>query len=93
MEHKYLVKQGVNWLGGICDMVIPEPYNNNNHEIPDVIGFKSGGRMSYLIEAKAGRTDFENEWKKEKRKEYGGMGNYRYYLAPTGIISESELEG
>ncbi|MFH2141389.1 MAG: hypothetical protein ABIJ97_03125 [Bacteroidota bacterium] len=90
--HDRLIKMGIAWLDIFCDLVIPEPYNNNVGEIPDIIGYKNGGRITYLIECKSSRTDFENEWKKGKRIEYGGMGNYRYYLIPEGMVESQEID-
>lgn len=63
---------------------------NNGCEIPDCIGFNSTN--STLIECKTSRSDFLADRKKISRmKPFCGMGNFRYYLAPSGIIKILEL--
>lgn len=59
-------------------------------EIPDIIGWKSG--FSILIECKTSRADFLADKKKFFRRfPYEGMGTYRLYLCPTGLIHSDEL--
>ena len=59
-------------------------------ETPDVLGFYSVGAS--LIEAKASRSDFLGDKKKHFRQHPEmGMGNYRFYACPTGLIKEDEL--
>ena len=62
-------------------------------EIPDVIGF---GRWSHsvLIECKISRSDYFNERNKPHRRmgEFRkGMGLYRLFCVPTGLIKSEEL--
>ena len=59
-------------------------------ECPDAIGWSQRG--SVLIECKASRDDFKADSKKYFRKngEYG-VGEYRYYMAPDGLINVDEL--
>lgn len=60
-------------------------------EIPDVIGFAAYGK-SILIECKASRSDFLRDRAKQFRISPSlGMGRYRFYLAPIGLISVAEL--
>jgi hypothetical protein len=60
-------------------------------EIPDVLAYLGSG-VTTLIEAKVSRSDFRADAKKYFRREpERGMGNYRYYLAPKGMISVDEL--
>jgi len=57
-------------------------------EQPDAIGWVSD--RSILVECKTSRSDFLSD----KRKPFrivGGMGDYRYYMAPKGIIGASDL--
>lgn len=59
-------------------------------EKPDVIGWSSF--CSVMIEVKVGRCDFLKDFKKEFRKlRERGVGEYRYYCCPTGLINENEL--
>jgi len=55
----------------------------------DAILFDSGS--SYLIETKISRGDFLADFKKAHRQEGCGIGNYRYYACPTGLIKPEEL--
>lgn len=72
-----------------CGVVFTE-FKSSSCEIPDVIGFKSA--RSYLIECKVSRNDFLSDKKKSFRKDPAlGMGDFRYYLCPAGLIVKSEL--
>lgn len=84
MTHKELVEIGKKWLWSRCDIVVTE-LTTGISETPDVIGWKSN--QSILIECKTNRQDFLNDNKKFIRRmpEYG-VGGYRYYLMPDGII-------
>lgn len=85
-SRKVLKRGGTRWKCGVTFAEL----STANAEIPDVLGFQSGG--SALIEAKASRGDFLGDKKKHFRKyaDYG-MGNYRFYACPKGIIKENEL--
>lgn len=88
IEHsrKVLKRAGMRWKCGVTFAEL----STANSEIPDVLGFQSGG--SSLIEAKASRSDFLGDKKKHfRRYPYVGMGNYRFYACPTGLIKEEEL--
>ena len=88
IEHsrKVLKRVGMMWKCGITFADL----KTANSETPDVLGFYSGGAS--LIEAKASRSDFLSDKKKYFRKHPDmGMGNYRFYACPTGLIKEDEL--
>ena len=58
-------------------------------EIPDVIGWN--GSSSVLIEVKVGRGDFLKDHKKPFRQICEkGVGQFRYYCCPNGLIKENE---
>lgn len=59
-------------------------------ECPDAFGW--GGSSTQLIEAKISRGDFLSDKNKiwRQRPEYG-LGRYRSYICPTGLISTDEL--
>ena len=60
-------------------------------EIPDIIAFAAFNK-SILIECKISRTDFLRDKKKRFRiNALLGMGKYRFYLAPKGLIKMNEL--
>lgn len=89
ITHEKLVKKARRWLlNNGCPVVISEMACCR--EQPDAIGFMHGG-WSKLIEVKTSRSDFLNELKKPSRRFQCGMGDYRYYLVPEGLMKESEL--
>ena len=56
-----------------------------SREQPDVIAFRSG--CSIMIECKTSLADFRADFKKPERLGLlSGIGNYRLYLAPKGIL-------
>lgn len=91
MTHKELVGIAHRWAtkNVSCGVVLAELYNSLG-ECPDVIGF--GGWHSVLIECKASRSDFladrNKSWRQEEAK---GMGTYRYYCCPEGLIQLADL--
>ncbi len=88
-EHKSLTKQGASWLrkNGF-GVVTTELTSFGSRERPDVVGFRSS--CSAMIEVKVSRADFLADQKKPERF-VGGIGVYRFYLCPEGLISPSEL--
>lgn len=88
--HKELCKLAGKWLRNYrkCNFVISELVSMTN-EIPDAIGWKHG--YSHLIECKTSRADFLRDKKKSFKKDGKGMGDFRYYLCPDGMIKLEEL--
>lgn len=102
MDHKTLCALAVSWLkrpmsrsGPGCTIAISESSNWINGEIPDAIGwrpYKHPRCGSIVVEVKVSRTDFLADASKPHRKESAtGMGAYRYFMAPAGLISIEEL--
>jgi hypothetical protein len=90
--HGFLVHQGYRWLRRIgCGFAFKEfVAATNTGEIPDAIGFSS--TESILVEVKVSRSDFLADRKKFFRAmPEQGMGMYRYYLCPKGLIRPEEL--
>lgn len=89
MSHDELVKIGYKWCLQKCGFAFKE-LKTIESEIPDVIGFRSEG--TFLLEAKATRGDFLSDKNKWFRKNaWMGMGDWRFYIAPRGLISKEEL--
>lgn len=88
MTHKQLVEIAYRWVlkNGSVGIAFKELKSLSN-EIPDVIGF--GGWHSILIECKVSRSDFLSDKKKPHRAK--GMGDWRFYCCPKGLIKVSEL--
>jgi hypothetical protein len=61
-------------------------------ETPDAIGWFVGGRFSILVEVKVSMSDFRADRRKRFRQRPGlGVGQWRYYLAPDGLIPVDDL--
>lgn len=89
MKHKDLVEIGWKWLRKRCGVAFKEIVSYNK-ETPDVIGFMSG--ESILIEVKVSRSDFLRDKKKYHRgQSLNGMGKYRFYMCPEGLIRTEDL--
>jgi len=75
-----------------CGVVLLEQWGGC--ENPDAIGWYTRGYQSILIECKTSRTDFRADKAKWVRRanDHSGMGRYRFYMAPTGIISPADLD-
>ena len=59
-------------------------------EVPDVFGASS--LSTFILEAKASRSDFIVDIDKPFRKNMeNGVGDYRYYICPESLIDVSEL--
>jgi hypothetical protein len=71
--------------------IVMAEFVTSAQEIPDVIVWQSGA-YSVLIECKVNRSDFLSDKAKFfRRQEDYGMGDNRYYAAPSGIIKPEEL--
>lgn len=92
----------VTWLkrpagrgGPGCTIALAETGNCVSGEIPDAIGWhpRHGTHaFSVVVEVKVSRSDFLADAKKPHRKDGAtGMGNYRYFLAPQGVIQLEEV--
>lgn len=89
MTHQELVESGYRWLLSKCSFAIKDLVTHNR-EVPDVIGFNSNG--SFVLEAKASRADFLADKKKPFRiNPEDGMGDWRFFIAPQGLINKDEL--
>jgi len=88
MTHKQLVEIAYKWLlknGGVG--VAFKELKSTADEIPDVIGFDCW--QSIVIEVKVSRSDYLADMKKPHRAK--GMGNWRFYCCPKGLIKVEEL--
>ena len=92
MTHKELCIRACYWLYSRwrCVHAEIEPHGNTN-EFPDAIGWDSGG-TSYLVECKISLSDFYSDRRKPFRKNPSeGMGQYRYFLTPKGLLKPEQL--
>lgn len=93
MTHGELVLAAGRWLRGTgrCSVVLEELCAaTGNGENPDAIGWYSS--QTLLIECKASRSDFLADRKKSFRMEPArGMGMYRYFMAPKGMLQAAEM--
>lgn len=95
MTHTELCQVGARWLLNNknyhyrCNYVVVE-FVALCEESPDILGFK-GGSQTLLVETKMSRSDFFADRKKRHRNDGSGVGEFRYYLCPEGLINEEEL--
>lgn len=99
MTHKELCTLAVKWLkrpysqgSHGCLIAADELRSGWNGEIPDAIGFRLSGNtpVSVVVEAKTSRADFLAD-KSKAHRITDGMGNYRYFMCPEGLIKPEEL--
>ena len=103
LTHSELCKLAVIWLkrppsrgGHGCKVAIDECRTGWGGEVPDAIGYRFTDMDNteldgtVLVECKVSRADFLAD-KSKPHRQSGGVGNWRYYMAPEGIISASEL--
>lgn len=97
--HAELCRLALKWLkrsisagGPGCAVALSECRTGWGGEIPDAIGFRSTepNPGSVVVEVKTSRSDFLADSRKPHRVN-GGVGNWRYYLAPEGVIPLSDL--
>lgn len=95
-SHKTLINIAYLWAlkrsGGFCGVAFRE-FKTLCHtgEQPDVLGFRSCG-SSVLIEVKISRADFLCDKNKKFRSDPNkGMGRYRFYMCPWGLIYPEDL--
>lgn len=102
MNHADMVALAVTWLkrppsrgGPGCQVALSEIRNGfKRSEIPDAIGFRAGttDEGSILVEVKTSRADFfADRQKKFRELPERGIGLYRYYMAPAGMVAVDEL--
>lgn len=88
-EHHRLVAMCARWFKrkGFA-IVATELASYGNREQPDVYACRQ--TCSAIAEIKVSRSDFLADSKKPERHN-GGLGTYRFYLCPEGMIFPSEL--
>lgn len=102
MNHSDMVALAVSWLkrpasrgGPGCQVALSEICNGfKRGETPDAIGFRAGvsDEGSILVEVKTSRADFFADRQKKFREiPEQGLGLYRYYMAPAGMVAVDEL--
>lgn len=73
-----------------CGVHVSETTSSSS-ESPDAIGWKKLGGKSCVIEVKVSRGDFFGDAEKKHRQGPDGMGNWRYFLVPKGLIEVTEV--
>lgn len=92
--HKALTRRMSQYLkGNKHATVVFTELSTSTGETPDVIGwFGVSGGQSILIECKVSRSDFLADQQKSFRLlEESGVGDFRYFAAPCGVISPEEI--
>jgi hypothetical protein len=101
LNHKSLCQLALKWLqrphsqnGPGCTIVLSETACALTGETPDAIGWRpyKYSFCSVLVEVKVSLADFNADKAKPFRAEPSlGMGKYRYYMAPEGIVPHDKL--
>ncbi len=100
MTHDDLTAIALKWLkrpesgkGPGCQLAMAEVGGLFGGERCDAYGYRWGWEGgSVVVEAKVSRSDFLADAKKPHRNgEVLGMGDYRYYICPEGLISIDDL--
>lgn len=89
--HADLVRIARRWLTGAarCDFAFTEYAYLS--EVPDALGFLSLS-ATILVECKTSRADFLADAKKPwRQKPETGLGDFRTFLAPTGLLLPDEI--
>jgi hypothetical protein len=89
--HRQLCDRGAAWLRDekSCHTVFTECARNVD-EKPDAIGWS--GESTYLVECKTTRTNFFDDAKKKMRLHPDrGVGLFRYYLVPKGMVLPKDV--
>jgi hypothetical protein len=91
MTHEDLRKRAVRWLTNTkhCGVVLSEIVTATS-EIPDAVGWQAWA--SFLVECKTSRADFRAQKDKCWMRSGRGVGQFRYFMAPDGVIELSDLE-
>lgn len=93
MDHATLVKKAVMWLGSSagCTACGSEFTSWGCAESPDAIGWDYLGNCT-VIECKTSRSDFLADKKKLFRSGHqSGLGKYRYFMVPQGLVKPEEI--
>jgi hypothetical protein len=99
-SHGELVRIACRWLAKKqkCPHVFAEPQSMKLNEFPDAIGFRFGYQDpgTRVIEVKVSREDYRRDrhkqWKRfESAGLPGGMGRWRWYLVPDGLVRLDEI--
>jgi len=93
ISHKTLCLIAAKWLKNRCKERCPVVFVElvtGAFETPDVFG--CNGSNSIVIEVKTSRSDFLRDKKKFFRLyPEMGVGDFRYYLCPTGIVKPEDV--
>lgn len=91
--HSELVKIAHRWVlkNASCGVAFKELVCLSTQEIPDVIGF-GAWKHSVMVECKISRSDYLSDKKKPFRiNAESGVGKWRFYCVPEGLIKKEEL--
>lgn len=92
MTHAELVEVAARWLRRKGCRIVLSEFTALCSEIPDVLAWRGTAAASYLIEAKASRSDFLADRKKPFRAfPETGVGQYRYFICRPGVITVGDL--
>lgn len=92
LSHSELVQIAAKWVKNYLKFPIIETELKciGSREIPDILAFRSN--TSLIVECKTSLADFRKDFKKPERNgQIMGVGNYRIYCAPKGMIDINKV--
>lgn len=98
--HAQLCEIAKKWLlrpnsrgGHGCQVALSECRSGFDGEMPDAIGYRavSQDTETVLVEVKVSVADFRADALKPHRAEGEGMGLFRYYMCPAGVIQPEDV--
>ena len=85
--HSELVQLAKKWLMGKGYCIIAVETKCTREE-PDVIAWDRTGDKTVVLECKSNYEDFKHDRQKFfRRSPVFGMGDYRYYFVPKGVVN------
>lgn len=97
MTHAELLRHAERWLRGTqrCNVVLVEQPHAYLPEIPDAIGWchnpRDVGTACHVVEAKVSVSDCRADHRKRHAKLGESMGDFRWVLAPRGVLTPDTL--
>lgn len=100
LGHSELCELAKKWLlrpnsqrGHGCQVALSECRSGWGGEMPDAIGFRAASDVpeTVVVEVKVSRGDFLADAKKPHRASELGLGLFRYFMCPEGLIQPEEI--
>lgn len=88
VTHSQLVRAAALWLRRHARVVATE-ISTATSETPDAVGWGTNGTV--VVECKVSREDFRRNSEKIHERSGDGIGDWRWFLVPQGLVTVSEV--